>query len=106
MPSEKASEFVDFRLKPVIQNRWSYIRNLNDFINEIKNLINKPSNSILVTVDVVGLYPSIPHESGLKAIKAALENRERKSTPTTQLTFTCPKLTIETPEEGVKYVQS
>ena len=30
---------------------------------KIKNLKNLPSNSILVTADVVGLYPSIPHES-------------------------------------------
>ena len=31
---------------------------------------------------------------------------ENFATITTQLTFTCLKLTIETPEKGVKYVPS
>ena len=46
---------------------------------------NIPSNSILVTAEVVGLYPSIPLESGLNATKEALENRERKSIPTSDI---------------------
>ena len=32
-PTEKASELVDFHLKPIMQNGWSYIRDSNDFIN-------------------------------------------------------------------------
>ena len=76
-PTEKTSEFVDFHLKPIMQNGWSYVRDSNDFINKIKNLKHIPSNSILVTAEVVGLYPCNPHESGLNAIKEALENRER-----------------------------
>ena len=68
-----------------MQNGWSYIRDSNDFINKIKNLKNIPSNSILVTADVVGLYPSTPHESGLNAIKEALENRARKSVPVSDI---------------------
>ena len=65
-----------------MQNGWSYIRDSNDFINKIKNLKNIQSNSILVTADVVDLRSSIPHESGSNAIKEALENRTRKSAPT------------------------
>ena len=65
-----------------MQNGWSYIRDSNDFNSKIKNLENIRSNSILVTADIVGLYLSIPHESGLKAIKEVLENRARKSVPT------------------------
>ena len=33
----------------------------------------------LCTIDVVGLYPSIPHEEGLEALETALEHREDKS---------------------------
>ena len=83
MPTEKASEF--FHLKPIMQNGWSYIRDSNDFINKIKNLKNIPSNSILVTAYIVYLYPSIPYELGLNAIKKALENRARKSVPTNDI---------------------
>ena len=46
---------------------------------------NISSNTILVTADVVALYPSIPHESGLNAIKEALENRDKKSVPTSNI---------------------
>ena len=68
-----------------MQNGWSYIRDSNDSINKIKNLKNIPSNSILVTADIVGLYPSISHDSGLNAIKEALEKRVRKSVPTSDI---------------------
>ena len=46
---------------------------------------NIPSNSILVTAEVVDLYPSIPLKSGLDATKEALENRKRKSVPTSDI---------------------
>ena len=85
MLTEKASGFVDFHLKPIMQNGWSYICDSNDLINKIKNLKNIPSNSILDTTEVVGLYSDIPHESGLNAIKEALENRERKPGPTSDI---------------------
>ena len=68
-----------------MQNGWSYIRNSNDFINKINNLKNILSNSILLTTDVVGLYPSISHESGLNAIKETLENKARKSVRTSDI---------------------
>ena len=35
-----------------------------------------PQDSILVTADVVGLYSSIPHNSGLKALKDVLDCRQ------------------------------
>ena len=38
-----------------------------------------------MTADVVGLYPSIPHEAGLNALKEALDNRENKTINTEDL---------------------
>ena len=46
---------------------------------------NIPSNSILVTEHVPGLSTSIPHESDLNAIKEALENRQKKSVPVSDI---------------------
>ena len=80
MPTEKVSEFVDFHLKHIMQNGWSH----TDFINKIKNLKNISSKSILATADV-GVDPSISHESGLNAIKEALENRKYKSVLTSDI---------------------
>ena len=34
-----------------------------------------PEGAILVTIDVVGLYPNIPHHEGLEAIKKILNTR-------------------------------
>ena len=42
-------------------------------------------DAILVTSDVVALYPSIPHEAGLKALKDALDYRDNKSISTEDL---------------------
>ena len=80
-PTEKASEFLDNQLKEVMQNGWSYIKDSNDF----KHLKNIPDNALLVTSDVVGLYPSIPHEAGLRALKEVLDRREEKKISTEDL---------------------
>ena len=74
-PTEKASEFLDNQLKEVIQNGWSYIKQSNNFIKKIKHFKNIPKNALLVTADVVGLYPSIPHERGLRALKEVLDRK-------------------------------
>ena len=31
-PTEKVSEYLDFILKPIIQDRWSYIKDSGDFL--------------------------------------------------------------------------
>ena len=54
--TKKISEFLDFQLKPVKQSSKSYIKDSGDFIRKIKDIYYIPSNAILVTGDVVGLY--------------------------------------------------
>ena len=44
-----------------------------------------PDNAILVTADVVGLYPSIPHQAGLIALNEALDKSLSKKIPTDDL---------------------
>ena len=44
-----------------------------------------PDNAILVTADIVGLYPSIPHQAGLTALKEALDKSLSKKIPTDDL---------------------
>ena len=48
-PTEKASEFLDFHMKRVMQNGASYVKDSNDFMNKIKN-IDIPNDA-----DVAGL---------------------------------------------------
>ena len=68
-----------------MQNGWSYIKDFGDFIKKINNLDSIPENAILVTADVVGLYPSIPHEVGLRALRNALDKRDEKTISTEEL---------------------
>ena len=84
-PTEKCSGFLDHRLKKVMQKGWSYIKDSADFIKKINNLDLIPENVILMTTDVVGLYPSIPHEVGLRALREALNKRDEKTIPTEEL---------------------
>lgn len=84
-PTEKASEFLDHHLKPLMQSGRSYIKDSGHFISMLKDLGEVPKNSILVTADVVGLYPSIPHLDGLEALRKKLETRTNKKVATADL---------------------
>ena len=57
-----------------------------DFIKKLKNIDHVPQDAIMVTADVVGLYPSIPHDAGLKTLRKSLDNRENKKISTDDLT--------------------
>ena len=83
--TERVSSFIDYHLQPLAQNVKSYIKDTNDFLNKLKNIRKLPEDAIMVTIDVVGLYPSIPHEEGLSAIKNALDGRQKKEVSTESL---------------------
>ena len=68
-----------------MQRKKSYIKDSADFVNKIKSLQNILQGAILVTADVVGLYPSIPHDAGSKDLRKALDNRGNKHIPTEKL---------------------
>ena len=84
-PTKKMSEFLDHHLQPVVKGGKSYVNDTNHFFEKLKELGNVPPNAILVTADVVSLYPSIPHDAGLKALHEKLEERNDKSVPTADL---------------------
>ena len=63
----------------------SYIKDTGNFLNKLRELGSVPQNALLVTVDVVGLYPSIPHQDGLDALSIKLEQREDKKISTEDL---------------------
>ena len=47
----------------------SYIRDALDFLAKLKAAGEVSKGAILVTADVVGLYPSIQHSEGLDILK-------------------------------------
>ena len=60
----------------------SYIRDTGDFLAKLKAAGEAPKGAILVTGDVLGLYPSIPHSEGLDSLKKQYENYPSKKTST------------------------
>ena len=77
-PTEKVSEFLNTYLQTFMRKGLSYIKDSGDFISKIEWVGSIPENAILVTADVVGLYPSIPHVR-LKALKQDLDKQEQKN---------------------------
>ena len=73
---ENISAFLDFHLQLQAQAVKLYIKDTNDFLNKLRSLPKFPI--ILCTVDVVGLYPNIPHEEGLSALRKRLDNPKEK----------------------------
>ena len=63
----------------------SYVKDTGDFFQKIKSLGRIPEDEFSVTADVVDLYPSIPHDAGLKALYENLEERSDKKVPSVDL---------------------
>ena len=61
-----------------MQNGLSYIQDSGDFINKTKNHGTIPKNAILVTADVVVLYPGISNKAGLRALLEGLHQQDTK----------------------------
>ena len=76
--TENISAFLDFHLQPLAKQVKSFIKDTNDFLKKLRDLPPLPYDFLLCTVDVVGLYPNIPHEDGLAALKVVLDAREDK----------------------------
>ena len=68
-----------------MRSSMSYIKDTNEFLLKLKNLRKVPDNAILITADVVGLYPNIPHNEGLEVLKKRIDNFYEKSIPTENL---------------------
>ena len=69
----KISEFVDFHLQPIVVDLPHVIKDTNDFLWRLRDLSDIPEGAILCTMDVVGLYPHIPHEEGLESIDEVMD---------------------------------
>ena len=80
--TEKISEFLDHHWQPVMKEGKSYIKDRADFLDKLKDLGEIPEGAILVTADVVGLYPSIPHTEGLEVLRKQYDKDLHKKVPT------------------------
>ena len=65
------------------QHHHSYIKDTPDFIRKVEELnkIGLAKNSIIVTMDVSGLFTNIPKEDGLESARESLDERENQEIP-------------------------
>ena len=83
MPTEKISEFLDHHLQPLLMKQGEYyIKDTGDFLEKLKRVGEIPKGAILVTADVVGLCPSIPHDGGLEVLRKQYHKFNDKIVPT------------------------
>ena len=76
--TENISAFLDFYLKLLAQGVKLYIKDTNDFFNNLRSFPKLPGNIILWTVDVVGLYQNNSYEESLSVLRKRLDNRMEK----------------------------
>ena len=75
---ERLSAFTEFYLEPLSQNLPSFIKDSTDFINKIQALNAKgpfPVGSLLVSWDIVSMFPNIDNDLGITAVRKALNSR-------------------------------
>ena len=96
-----ASRWLDYMLQPIMKASPSYIKDSRDMVRLIETTSFNSFNSspVLVAIDVVSLYPSIPTINGIGKVCSAirryqtkLKQEQRQMTSTQQRQFTPPLL--------------
>ena len=71
--SYATAEYIEHFLKPLANKHDAFLKDTLDFLNKIKQE-TVAKDDLLVTFDVVSMYPNICHQMGLAAIKDAFQN--------------------------------
>ena len=83
--TENRSSYLDYHLKSLIPQVPHILEDTRDFVNRIQDLLDLAESSILVSFDVVDLYPHITHEEGIETMAEYLETRDDKTVSTKSL---------------------
>ena len=72
-PTEGMSEFVDFHIQPIIETPPFTVKGTKYFLFKLRELDDIPHGAIICTIDVVGLYPHIPHDEDHRNMEDIIE---------------------------------
>ena len=75
---KRLSAFTECYLKPLSQSLPSFVKDSTDFIYKVEDLNAKgplPEGSLLVSWDVVSMFPNIDNNLGISVVKRALNSR-------------------------------
>ena len=76
-----ACAFTEFYLQPLARELPSFIEDTTDLLNRIEDLNRNgpfPEGTLLVSWDVVSMFPNIDNQLGLTAVRKALNARENQ----------------------------
>ena len=79
------SHFVDYHLRPHVQQLPSYLKDTTDFLCKLRAMPELPPGTLLLALDVTSLYTNIPHKDGITACEEALLTRTLQEPPTADL---------------------
>ena len=96
---ERLSAFSEFYLKPLTQNLPSFVKDTTDLINKIQTLNSEkgplPPGCLLVSWDVVAMFPNIDNKLGISAVRKALDSRSIKF-PSTECIVEAIEICLQT----------
>ena len=72
---------IDHHLQPLMKQDKPYIKDTGNFLEKLKAVEEIPAGAILVTADMVGFCPRIPHDGGFKSFKRSTKNSRTKWFP-------------------------
>jgi hypothetical protein len=90
-PTERLSKLVDHWLQPVVQRLPSFLKDTTHFLDILQQWQTStpqpiPEDALIVTIDVVALYPSIPHDEVAVSLRSVLTaSRDTIDVPPTPL---------------------
>ena len=71
-PTERISQFVDFFIRDLSKLGKSFVRDTTHLLQLVNKIHCTPSETLLVTLDVTGLYTNIPNSEGIRSVHTAL----------------------------------
>ena len=77
--TESISAFLDFHLKNIVSTIPHILEDTRNFLQCFNQIGDIPKNTLLVSFDVVGLYPHIPHAQGVEIMRPFLDKCEDQS---------------------------
>ena len=94
---ENLSAFTEFYLKPLAQTWPSFVKDTTHLLQKIEDL-NKsgpfPEGTLLVSWDVVSMFPNVDNNLGIKAVTDALHSRENQF-PSTECIVEAVKICLQ-----------
>ena len=77
--TENISAFLDFHLQNIVSATPHILQDTRDVLQRVNQIGDIPENALLVSFDVVGLYPHIPHDQVVEIMRRFLDKREDES---------------------------